>query len=65
MRYVIALSASVALSGFWLILFIELRKVRYEDYERDYNPWFDYLYIYGFVVCSALTSYGVSSQIGA
>lgn len=65
MRYVIALSMSVGLSFFWLILFVEMRKARYEDYEKIYNPWFNYLYVYGWVVCSAATSLGISSQIGA
>lgn len=65
MRYAVALSMSIALSWFWMALFYEMRKVRYEDYERIYNPWFDYLYVYGWVVCSAATALGISSKIGA
>lgn len=65
MRYVVALSASVALTFFWIGVFYYMRQNKYEDWTIDYKSWWDYLYVYGCVVACAGTSLGISHTIGA
>lgn len=60
-----ALVVSVALSVFFALCAYEIRKSKIEEYYFDYKLWWDYLFIYGWVLvsaaCAVLISWDVRS----
>ena len=64
MTYLICLVASIAVTTFSGLAFYEMRNSRREDYSLDYKSYYDYIYIYAWLLISAIASYLVTLNLG-